>query len=239
MLQAGAEEIIDEDLWKRSYEIWDHACNRIEHANTSLDLADGISNLKRSLNQRLKLIESLYSLKDIKYKNMPKGYLEVLRDYKIVRPFIMQKLLNIRNNIEHNDANPPELDNCKEWLDVIWYFLKSTDNIVKTKSILTDFIMYDDEKETQYTYEINIENYRYPFCGIRGRFPSCLFSLNKKCGYMKIYIEDLESKEEIQEKNKDIKHHDNKFDTDINVSGKAELDSDTYRFMMEKILSAF
>lgn len=96
--------LVDNHLWKRAYEMWERSCTLIENANSAFDLSDGILTLKRSMDQRLKLIEELYSLKMIEYENKPKGYIELLSDYKLTRPYIMKKLLSLRNDIEHNDA---------------------------------------------------------------------------------------------------------------------------------------
>ena len=41
-------------------------------------LADGITNLKRALNHRLKLIEEIYGFKFVEINNKPKGYMEIL-----------------------------------------------------------------------------------------------------------------------------------------------------------------
>jgi len=87
--------------------------------------------LKRALNHRLKLIEEIYSFKFVEINNRPKGYLEILEVFGVVRPFLMKRLLTIRNGIEHNDEKPPSYERCLELLDVVWYFLKSTDSMVQ------------------------------------------------------------------------------------------------------------
>ncbi|MDM5332124.1 hypothetical protein QUF56_02575 [Ureibacillus composti] len=117
--------------WKRPYIIWNRAKEFIENNNSEFDLADGIANLKRSLNSRLKNIEEIYKFKLMDYEVKPKGYLETLEIFGIIRPSIVKKLLIIQNDIEHNDVKPPSLDRCLELLDITWYFLKSTDSIVQ------------------------------------------------------------------------------------------------------------
>lgn len=109
--------------------------------------------MKRSLNHRLQLIEKTYHLKTIYFKDKPKGYLELLEKYNIVRPLLMKKLLTIRNEIEHEDSNPPEIERCKELVDIMWYFLKSTDSIVQIKKESICFDLYNDGVETQYGFQ--------------------------------------------------------------------------------------
>ncbi|HVI39520.1 MAG TPA: hypothetical protein VM577_02580, partial [Anaerovoracaceae bacterium] len=101
---------IDYDSYIRSYEIWEHSQNLIMHPESGFDLADGIANLKRSIDQRLRLIEKIYNLKSINFSHKPKGYLELLESYGIIRPLILKNLLTIRNDIEHHDAMPPTED---------------------------------------------------------------------------------------------------------------------------------
>lgn len=121
--------IVDTQYRKRSYSIWNHANELIENAENSFHLEDGIIDLKRALNHRLKLIEELYGFK----KNIPQyrniNYLEILGRLSIVRCSMLKKLLIIRNNIEHNDYSAPEKERCLELSDVVWYFLKSTDQM--------------------------------------------------------------------------------------------------------------
>ncbi|WP_313260480.1 hypothetical protein [Lacrimispora sp.] len=127
--ESGTE--LDAEAWKRAYEIWDRAKFLIDINDNLFCLSDGITNLKRSINQRLKNIEKVYHFKNIDFENKAKGYLELLEQFDIVRPLIMKELLRIRNEIEHNDALPPNANRCQELVDIVWYFLKSTDSLVQ------------------------------------------------------------------------------------------------------------
>ena len=91
---------------QRGYEIWNHAESQIKSDSSLLQLADGISNLKRCLNQRLKAIEAIYCIRSAPFKNIPKGYLQLLEKVGVVRPFMLEQLMTIRNEIEHEDTPP-------------------------------------------------------------------------------------------------------------------------------------
>ncbi len=156
---------------KRAYEMWEHSRLLIEENESEFHLSDGISNLKRSLNQRLNFIEEIYNLKNINLQGTPKGYLELLEFFGIVRPFLMKQLLAIRNDIEHRDVKPPSIEKCLELLDAVWYFLKSTDYLARYS---TDSIVYEEENiipednswiELNYRFDIHSLN-------IRGRLTS-------------------------------------------------------------------
>lgn len=47
---------------------------------------------------------------------------------------MLQDLMEIRNKIEHDDERPPRLKGCSEWLDMVWYFLRTTDDVVRTRT---------------------------------------------------------------------------------------------------------
>jgi hypothetical protein len=64
-LQGGT--VLDTSKINRAYEIWERANSLISNSVNDFDLSDTILNLKRSLDQRLKLIEKIYSFKEKKY----------------------------------------------------------------------------------------------------------------------------------------------------------------------------
>jgi hypothetical protein len=49
----------------------------------------------------------------------------------IVRPKMVQRLIDIRNAVEHQDADPPIEEACLDFLEFTWYFLRSTDLLVR------------------------------------------------------------------------------------------------------------
>lgn len=151
--------IVDPQYRKRSYSLWNHANELIENAENSFQLEDGIIDLKRALNHRLKLIEELYGFKKNipEYKNI--NYLEILGRLSIVRSSILKKLLIIRNNIEHNDYSAPEKERCLELSDVVWYFLKSTDQMC---NIIYNDIECIDTKNDNLFFTVS-SNYESPF----------------------------------------------------------------------------
>ena len=59
------------------------------------------------------------------------GALERLEAVGLARPLLIRQLFTLRNDIEHNDAPPPDEQKCSELLDATWYFLKTTDYACK------------------------------------------------------------------------------------------------------------
>ena len=65
--------IISNDSWKRPYEIWLHADKVLKSHDDSYDLIDSICTLKRSIDFRLKQLNSNFGFKRIPVANKPKG----------------------------------------------------------------------------------------------------------------------------------------------------------------------
>lgn len=231
---SGGGTVISKSLWMRSYEIWNHAKDLIYEGSTEYMLGDGIINLKRSLDRRLKLIEDIYSFRSIdqKYKNF--GYLELLEQYDIVRPFLMKNLMQIRNDIEHNDVHPPHLDRCKELVDAVWYFLKSTDTLVSLERNDFEFNLYDnDGNDTHYGYSVTLDFKNKSDIKIHGWFPNELIYTKKKDNALYIELERMDTYEEW----KNIPYHNNKLISDIWIIGTAKLDLSVKTIFLKHVFS--
>lgn len=123
---------VDIDEWKRPYEIWEIARKFIETNDDRESLSQGIITLKRCYETRQKLIFKNYPFEKIYFdkKVCKKKKIELLAQYGLVRPYFIHKLVNVRNLIEHEDHLPPKKETCQELLDSVWYFLKSTDDLI-------------------------------------------------------------------------------------------------------------
>jgi hypothetical protein len=121
---------MDTTLLFRAYDIWRHAQNHLTPDASDLDRIDAITALRRAVNHRLKSIRTTYNIDCLPSVNGRKQLLEKLQEFGIVRAAIIKDLFDVRNLIEHDDSEPPELKQCRHYADVIWYFLKSTDTLV-------------------------------------------------------------------------------------------------------------
>lgn len=222
---VAISKVTDKNLWMRSYEIWGHANDLIEASEEEFFLSDGITNLKRSLNHRLQLIEKMYQFKKIDFANKPKGYLELLETYGLVRPYIMKELLKIRNGIEHYDEEPPNKLRCRELSDAVWYFLKSTDNIVQIMKYVIEFIIIDEcGEETGFRYTMQLDWDRHHNLKIEGLLPMEYISQGSNEKFIK--VEKLEGK--ILYKSKG--------DNGGIVNGKILLSKEDYHLLLKDIL---
>lgn len=132
----------DDVLISRAHEIWRHSKERLEGDPSELDRIDAISSLRRAVNHRLKALTTSYGLDSLPSLRPKKQTLEKFQDYGLIRPALIKDLLAIRNLIEHEDAEPPDLDRCRYFIDIVWYFLKSTDSLLR---IRIDSLIYQSE----------------------------------------------------------------------------------------------
>lgn len=122
---------LDETAWRRAYEHLRHAEEVLRTGTDSMSRVDAVSTLKRCLNQRLQHLKNTYAFEKIPLPNWPKRLLDQMAELGMVRPFLLQHLMEVRNQIEHADARPPNPRRCNELVDVLWYFLRSTDPFAK------------------------------------------------------------------------------------------------------------
>ena len=137
------------DYVSRAQEIWRHAAAKLKSPSSELDRVDCIGTLKRAINHRLKAIQATYHFDQLPTTRPKKQIFEKLQDYGLVRPAIIKELLEVRNGIEHNDAAPPDPPRCEFYVDVVWYFLKSTDALV---DMAVDSIVYEDDQSESALY---------------------------------------------------------------------------------------
>jgi hypothetical protein len=71
-----------------------------------------------------------YQLRKLQIGTKPKYDLELLQHFGIIRPFMLRRLIDLRNSVEHTDSSPPPTDECLMFADLVWYFLRSTDGLI-------------------------------------------------------------------------------------------------------------
>lgn len=229
--------ILPDDKWERPYEMWEYSRALVDNATTEFELGDGIANLKRALNHRLQLIERSYNLRSIHPSWRNKGYLEILEDFGLVRPYLMKSLLTIRNDIEHNDAEPPEKERCKEFVDIVWYFLKSTDPLVQVLKSSNAYDLFDEEGyETHYGFNFELDYKDLNSIEISGWFYDELILNEPGDGFFAVEFNSLHTKKNWE----GSLYHNEKLESDKWLNGKIlNLDSETKKIIVSQVLSAF
>ena len=121
----------NEDLVSRSYAMLEHAEKLLQHPSSDLSLVDVVTTLRRAVDRRVRALHAVYSFRTIPVRDKPNDPLLLLEFFGIVRSRMFQKLVDIRNAVEHEDATPPDLETCKDFAEFTWYFLRSTDRILQ------------------------------------------------------------------------------------------------------------
>lgn len=178
---------------KECYDYLNHAESLIADFKDKFHIQDAIRNLKIVVDKRIKQIERIYDFKSY----FPKQHiLETYKELGIVKGFVIRKLFTIRNNIEHNELEYSDAEQCQDLLDTIWYFLKSTDELVYTANTGIE-LSEDDIEDEEIWIEIDVDEPKMKVAKIRGKVNKDF--LLKKIFENAIEIENIEI-EEVDEK---------------------------------------
>lgn len=245
--EYSSGSILDDDhkSLKRSHELWQHANSILLKNPTELSRIDAISTLKRSLNHRLKLIEALYLLKTISNNRHNNGYLGLLEDLGVIRSSMLKKFMDIRNDIEHHDLSPPELSRCMEFSDLIWYLLKSTDEVVRVRR---KQLFFKKNNSDLYNFTIEIDYAKSHALELNGWFSEEDIHETKTVNCTKLCVTAFRSIQDFR-KIEDKSEADmmlslmllkNSFrkDQDIYLTGTLKADTEIKSAVMKSILTA-
>lgn len=176
----------DIQVYRRAYDYWRRAEHLLRDDVSDLARGDAIANLKRSLNHRLLHLEKLYRFSSLDIPIRPKGSLERLELLGLVRPFLLRSLMDIRNAFEHRDAKPPSNKRCQEFLDIMWYFLRSTDPIVQHQPTEVEFtgLAPSNSSQIEYQFTLGMEYGKKPLIEINGWFPTDAVSETAVYGFL-------------------------------------------------------
>ena len=159
----------------KGYELIDHAYDLLKN-NNEYYLSDVISNLRKAVNYRISTLFERLGIDNLQFDNLGKNRkLEKLEQLDIVKPLLINKLLEIRNGIEYNGTTPPSQKECEELIDIVWYFYRSTDRYCNKDpdSFLIEF--NDSDNFLDLTFD-----FRYhKTLNIYGRLSPDCFSMQK------------------------------------------------------------
>jgi hypothetical protein len=151
--------VLQPEVRQRSYEHLARAEYFLKNMSTatSADRADCISNLRKCLTHRLQLLEKVYGLRRIAERGKRRPYLQILAEFSLVRPVLLERLLKVRNAIEYRDVQPPSTGRCREFVDLLWYFLRSTDSILSTQRTDIQLSPTPDQVDAPYGCSVDLK----------------------------------------------------------------------------------
>lgn len=166
-----------ETILERPHEILKHATNRINAAKSDDDLIDGICALKRAVLFRSEALRSVYKMKALPITGFPNKQFEQLCELGIIRPLLLDSLLEVRRLVEHRGDKPPPKKRCQELAEFAWYFLRATD--VYVTRVTNGMIAILDWKPT-YEVSVSISPNDDWKIEIDGTLPKGTFSINPR-----------------------------------------------------------
>ncbi|MFJ6543198.1 hypothetical protein ACIQMP_21465 [Streptomyces sp. NPDC091385] len=102
-----------------------HADYRIKNHVTEWDRTDAILALKRSMQMRMDHLNSIYNFKQYpEFKQL--GPLGLLEHWGVIRQRMLRRMRQLRNAVEHEGAEPPAIDECEDYAEIVWWFLRGT-----------------------------------------------------------------------------------------------------------------
>lgn len=202
---------------------------------TEHDRADCLSNLRKCLTHRLKHFEEVYNLRQSLDSPKKRPYLEILANVGLVRPLLIQELLILRNDVEYNDACPPDTAKCRQLVDVMWYFLRSTDGLIHIQRTDVALAPIEHEFDSEYGCSCQLEYTPAFQMDVSGWFPSDLVSAVEKPMHIEVDAETFHTK---AEKKEFAAYRPDRKDDDVWIIGKFMLRPNERSELLRSVLTA-
>lgn len=139
-IMTGSSISIDRtDDIERANSIWNQANKTItdvkNHFKERDKLSQGFNSLKRVFNVLCRIWKEEFGIDGVEFPNKSKArsMIESLEYFDILRANSLNRYLELRNLIEHEDEPPPQLDICIALSDYMWSFIKSTKLLINQK----------------------------------------------------------------------------------------------------------
>lgn len=172
-MHTGAVELSDNDPKRalRPYDFWEYAETCFSTNADGIALGSDIGRLWNAVDCRVKHFAEIYRLKTIKTivraPSKDSDYLSTLGDIGVIRPRLAKDLKVLRNKIEHQYSDPSGYEQCMDFLDIVWYFLKATDVYVLTRMISLE--IETESNSSNMTLVFDYPDWRF---GVWGTIPA-------------------------------------------------------------------
>jgi len=142
-------------------------------------------------------LNSLHNFKSIPIADKPAGSLELLEYLGMIRPLMLQRLIEIRNAVEHKDSPPPTSQELRIFLDFAWYFLRSTDT--NLRSPIEEFSL-EPRESAPYGVEVTLGSNTNWIPKIRASVEPSMLSIDQKDGWLLTNMVKIETREQALER---------------------------------------
>ena len=115
----------------KPFQYLEFARQDLSDGTESGNLINSLGNAKRALHLQVETIAEGYGYKKLKRSSKFPAKLEFLGEIGIATPSIISKLNTLRNKVEH-DYIVPDLEQIKDYCDVVELFLRATEAPINT-----------------------------------------------------------------------------------------------------------
>ena len=186
-----------DNVWRRPYEIWSHAESLLQGDPSEFQRTDELTTLKRAIDRREQQLNTFHNFKRIPIADKPKGGLELLEYLGLIRPLMLQRLIKIRNAVEHEDTPPPTVQELRIFVEFVWYFLRSTDNNLRNP--IEEFSL-EPRESSPYGVEVRLSSKTNWIPKIRASVEPGMLSIEQKDGWFLINMIKIETRQQVLEK---------------------------------------
>ncbi|MFD9910129.1 hypothetical protein [Streptomyces sp. NPDC059063] len=141
----------DRMMISRAEASFHHAAYRLSNHRGEYDRIDAVLALKRAVDTRLEHLNSIYCFSQyLDSRNV--SWLGLLETWGVILQRSLRRLRRLRNAVEHDGAEPPTLDECEDYQEVCWWFLKGT---IDYLSPLCNYDFFWGENSGSFSIEYN------------------------------------------------------------------------------------
>lgn len=209
-----------------AYKIWEEANNTISNCNENEEkLNQGFLSLKRAFNVTSMELRKNLGIDKIQYssKKKAKDFLADLEYFEVIKTLTLNKYLNIRNLIEHENYSPPSVEDCLSLSEYIWNYIRNTANILNQFTEHITFSGGNHKKKILFKYSVEQEGKNYfPHLYVTTLVKSDFISFIYKKNSINVENIKLLNKFDLQKK-KEFKEEANYMDDLMHIAFEGEI----------------
>lgn len=186
-----------EPEWRRPYEMLAHADRCLTGQPDEFARIDALTTVKRTIDHRVRILEEKHGLRDLPVRDKPSDILKIMEWVGLIRPTMLQKLIETRNAVEHQDQSPPNTYDSRVFADFAWFFLRATDVFVQR--VVETFVFKRDHSVASQPHWIQFNVDPPGSWGARadGWLPPALISKQHVDGWLQVALERWETRAEV------------------------------------------
>jgi hypothetical protein len=218
--------------FNQPYEMLEHAETLLQFDDANFDHVKCFNKIQSAIHQRGHYLKDKYLLDILQGDSKYDDSLAMLQDIGFVKPGMAKQLINLHKKNSSGDIRQFSKDTIREWMETVWYFLKSTDMLLYHKT--DTFSLHPNlTGSTSEKYWLSLEiEYSSLEIILSGRIPKQLISEDYADNHLNIKCSTFERGDERGKSGKEI--HKDRTNDDITINGSLFPDEDTMKALVQK-----